>query len=245
MDVVPNSMDVVSLPPEELAVLLLQNLNYLAVHDPMHRRQENTAFSFSNYVTQRSSEYENTGQQSCAFAIAAAWQHLVTTGMLAPYPQHQAGQYFLTPRGRAVQSKSDYDHFRKVALYPRGFIHPVKESFAEFLRGDYETAVFKAFKAIEVAVRPHTTAPANVVGRDLMVKAFQPESGALTDKDEVSAERESLMELYRGAIGRFKNPTGHREVNFDNPIEVIEILELASLLMRILDRRVAALGART
>jgi hypothetical protein len=39
MDMIPNSADVNRLAPEELAVLVLQNLNHLAEHDAMHRRQ--------------------------------------------------------------------------------------------------------------------------------------------------------------------------------------------------------------
>jgi uncharacterized protein (TIGR02391 family) len=163
--------------------------------------------------------------------------------MLAVAPEQPAhGCYFLTPRARAIKSELDYQRFRHVSLYPQSSIHPVvkEETYAEFLRGDYETAVFKAFKAVEVAVRPYTTAPTNVVGRDLMVKAFHSETGTLRDPSEPTAERESLMELFRGAVGRFKNPTSHREVDFGEPAEVIEILQLASLLMRIVERRGAA-----
>jgi uncharacterized protein (TIGR02391 family) len=127
-------------------------------------------------------------------------------------------------------------------LYSKDSIHPKirDETYSEFLRGDHQTAVFKALKSVEVAVGPHTKAPLHIVGRDLMVKAFQSETGSLRDPDEPSAERESLMELFRGSIGRFKNPTRHRDVDFEHPSEVIEILQLASL-MRIIDRRAAAL----
>jgi uncharacterized protein (TIGR02391 family) len=104
-------------------------------------------------------------------------------------------------------------------------IHPMikEETYAEFLRGGYEIAVFKAFKALEVAVRAHMSAPSNIVGQDLRVKAFHIDTGTLTDAADPASERESLLALFRGAVGRFKNPTSHREVNFEEPAEVIEI----------------------
>lgn len=37
-------------------------------------------------------------------------------------------------------------------------------------------------------------------------------------------------------IGLFKNPTSHRNVDFEDPTEVSEMVLLADLLLRILDR---------
>lgn len=44
----------------------------------------------------------------------------------------------------------------------------------------------------------------NDYGVPLMRKAFHPESGPLTNKDETIAERDALMQLFAGSIGRFK-----------------------------------------
>ena len=44
------------------------------------------------------------------------------------------------------------------------------------------------------------------------------------------------MELFAGTIGLFENPTSHREVEFDDPTEASEVILLADLLMRVLDR---------
>jgi hypothetical protein len=44
------------------------------------------------------------------------------------------------------------------------------------------------------------------------------------------------MELYAGAFGALRNALGHREVRWDDPTEAAEVVLLADLLMRRLDR---------
>jgi hypothetical protein len=49
------------------------------------------------------------------------------------------------------------------------------------------------------------------------------------------------MALFWRALGAFKNPSSHREVEFDDPTEASEVVLFADLLLRILDQ-VAARG---
>jgi uncharacterized protein (TIGR02391 family) len=108
-----------------------------------------------------------------------------------------------------------------------------------FLRGDYETAIFQAFKSLEVAVKK--AAPEldqKLYGVDLMRKAFNPDNGPLTDMKEPMAEREALMHLLAGSIGRFKNPTSHRHVPITSASETVEILMFASHLLRVVSDRI-------
>lgn len=44
------------------------------------------------------------------------------------------------------------------------------------------------------------------------------------------------MELFKGAIGLFKNPPSHRRVDYSDPTEAAEVLLLADLLMRLLNK---------
>jgi hypothetical protein len=50
------------------------------------------------------------------------------------------------------------------------------------------------------------------------------------------------MNLFAGAIGTFKNPLSHRQVNYDDPTEASEVVLLADLLLTLLDRTAARLG---
>ena len=114
-----------------------------------------------------------------------------------------------------------------------------RNTYSEFMKGDYDTAVFKAFKTLEDAVRTHGGFGNESIGVPLMREAFRKE-GPLADMSEHEAERDALMHLMGGAIGRFKNPTSHRFTGLDDPITTIEIIQLASLLLRIAEQRGAA-----
>ncbi len=110
-----------------------------------------------------------------------------------------------------------------------------------FALGDYETASFAAMKAVEVEVRRVANLPNELIGKDLMRKAFRPQDGALRDPDAEAGERQAIADLFAGAIGAYKNPASHRTVRFDDPVEAAEVVQLADLLLRIVRRAEARL----
>ena len=67
-----------------------------------------------------------------------------------------------------------------------------------------------------------------------MGKAFNEENGTLTDQDQHKDENIARRSLFTGAIGAYKNPSSHREVEF-TPEEAAEIIIFASHLLRIVD----------
>lgn len=116
-------------------------------------------------------------------------------------------------------------------------LHPSIEQRCrrQFLLGEYEQAVFVAMKAVEVRVRELGGFDDDVIGDDLMNRAFKLK-GALADPKAVKAEQQGLMFLFKGCYAVFRNPAGHREVDYDDVAEAAEAVTTASLLMRILDR---------
>jgi len=105
----------------------------------------------------------------------------------------------------------------------------------QFLLGEYENAIFTAMRAVEVRVRTLSGLPDSFIGRDLMHKAFGAQ-GKLRDQNSDVGEADSLMMFFSGSYGILRNPSGHREVSYDDLREAIEAVTTASLLMRILDR---------
>ncbi len=144
-----------------------------------------------------------------------------------------------------MKSREDFASYRKASLLPKGQLHPViaTKVYPTFLRGEYDTAVFQAFREVEVAVRRAGKFPAALVGVELMRKAFRPvdaenpavTSDQLTDTTVPVAEQQAMAHLFSGAIGLYKNPQSHRNVPTE-AIDAAEVIVFASHLLRMVDR---------
>ena len=210
----PRPRDLLALTPEDLGGAIIEAVPPLT---------QNGLFTINSLL---SPFYQIAGPSyppgtktpvSVAFAEALSW--LVTQGLIVIDPANPLPHYRLTRRAADLRTRVDVEAFRKGRILPDDLVPPI---FAQkvvplFRRGDFDVAVFQAFKAVEVAVRKVANAKEagyldSEVGVPLMRKAFHPETGPLTDTSVVVAEREAVMHLFSGAMGHARNPTGHQDV---------------------------------
>jgi Protein of unknown function (Hypoth_ymh) len=175
------------LEPEEVGLGILQVLAGWPSHSGMNIEQR-------SFVAGALQAYgPSPKQDEIAQAIREAWYWLEGQALILPDPR-----YFEPSTARILSRKA-----RWLARDPKGrralsghriqkqAIHPsIREDvWALYHRGKYDTAVLEALKAVEVAVREAATLTAKDIGAALMRKAFDVNSGVLTDMNAVVSER--------------------------------------------------------
>ena len=247
---VPNAADLLVLEVEELAGVLLIHLNsYEGVSgNSIYQHGGISHHNFFNSLTPtgpfNKPEYGDK-QPEVNQALMEAWAWLQSAGLLVEKASSTGGWFFVSRRARQIVSRDDFAAYRKASLLPKAQLHPLiaTKVYPAFMRGEYDTAVFQAFREVEVSVRTAGNFAATDYGTDLMRAAFKPSDkkgqpvtpGTLTDTQLPVAEQEAMANLFAGAIGLYKNPQSHRHVP-THAEDAAEVIVFASQLLRIVDR---------
>jgi uncharacterized protein (TIGR02391 family) len=221
-----NASKSLELPVDELAIKILADLQ---------ATREWNAYNYHLlYEQDRSKGYGDN--EAARKAIDEALQWLTNRGMVAKLLKDSSGNGIFITRWGHEALKMKPEDIKAVERLQEN-LHPLIQNKVrrQFLLGEYENAIFVGMKAIEVRVRKLGGFTNSDVGADLLKKAFRA-GGPLADPSAPPGEVDGTMALFWGAYAVLRNPSGHREVSFDDVTEASEAVMTASLLMRILDR---------
>jgi hypothetical protein len=151
------------------------------------------------------------------------------------------GYRVISEEGRKTVSQIDFTAAKVRSRYSRDMFHPSLPDAAwnAFRSGNYDTAVNEAFKALESSIRKKGMGQNGIASTDhgvsLMLKAFDINSGPLTDNAAPKGRKERRRELFSGAFGELRNPVAHGDPTITDPLVAVEEMIAAGMLQRIVD----------
>ena len=189
-------------------------------------------------------EVGKTGYQPIRFTRvkykACPTTHIDIRRFQRVYDEEGEEQFFPTKIGFRFLESEFRRLIKNYTLMPETYVHPVivDKCFGLLNSGEYESAVNAAFKAIETTTRDKIGAPYDMVGERLLKKAFNPESGILTNYELPKVERFAFLNYITGAFSYYRNSSSHREVELDFVSAFDRIVVASDLLKNIEDAKV-------
>lgn len=215
--------EVVDMPLDELAQRVLVDF------------RDNGEWNWRNWLlSARQGGYAD--RKDAVGALTEAWSWALTHGLAVPNIDQSSDHAVMISRRGHEFLEHGAPWLRAVERLDIAMVPELEHTARpQFLRGDFETAAFVAMKEVEVRVRDLSGLSHDLVGVKLAQEAFKA-GGPLHREETQAGEAVALMDLFKGAIGMFKNPASHRRVDLSDPTEAAEIVLLADLLMRLLKR---------
>jgi uncharacterized protein (TIGR02391 family) len=117
-------------------------------------------------------------------------------------------------------------------------LHPkiVKRCKVHLENGQYDDAVLVAMKLVETELRETSRLTADDVGVHLASKALGKDGVLVLPRAKTIAEQEAVHQLFRGALGFFKNPLSHRFLDETNLHYTLFTLGFASILLTLIEQ---------
>ncbi len=231
----PPANEIPALPVNELALQMLTHF-VTSRANTVHRNNDATN---ARFMAKHGPDYADL---IVLRALGEAFDWLHFNGLIAASPGNDDGYRYVTARGKEViastnpRARLELNSLLPIVLHP-AIDQQVK---SQFLIGAYESAVFGAFRQVEIEVRNRGKYPATELGVSLMRKAFDPNGGPLQYPGLVKSELEATSSLFAGSIGVYKNPLSHRQVDFTDPRLAAKAAMFADLLLSTIDEIIVA-----
>lgn len=227
-EIFPPIETALDMEPEELAPFVLKHLKKIG-NINRYNYTLDTSGGIREYAREHLEEFQKR--------LMEAFIWLERAMFIAPKPGTTGEWRLITRRGEKVLQDEDFTAYIKGSLLPSETLHPILARKVKplFLRGDYDTAIFQAFKAVEVQVRKKGRYTNRDIGVPLMRKAFHPQTGSLTNKKSEEPEKQAMSNLFAGAIGLFKNPVSHRFIDTISPEDAADLIRFANFLLKMLE----------
>lgn len=182
--------------------------------------------------------YDCRQREAIEKSILRAWKVLEDTNLIEEpdATNGKNGHRVISEKGKAALTATDPAAAKIQGQFKREHFPLLPDaSWNAFRAGDYDTAVFEAFKAVEAAVRKKACLSSTDFGAPLMDKAFDPARGPLANPTATPSRRNARRDLFRGAFGELRNPLAHGDPTITEPLLAVQEMMTAILLLRIVD----------
>jgi len=217
--------------PEDLAWPILA---YLIRQTKNQQGGQLSRFNFLNLLRDRGAS------DDIQSAVAEAWDWLASLGLIIERPNSSTPVWHqLTRRALKMIDRSDFLSFKQQRQTGYELLHPsIRDNvWPLYVRGDYDTAVGRAFKEVEVTMRAKGNFKTSDCGERL-IKAFFRMFVVPGDEPDRSNDLPDGAKMFIGAFGMYRNPAVHQVEKIEDATFAMEVLVQAGHFLRIVEAAV-------